>query len=283
MVKGEQWYEFHWEVVNTNRVKLFKDGREMRGRTQLRDGSIGWPLSMSGSLRSKLTRMTTFELVAENRAGKSASKNFTVKVSAHAPPKEPPAPRIVSFRVSPSTVKEGDWIKFFWVVENAKRIRLYDDVGEIDGRGWDLRENGAFSTTIRKTTTFRLLADNRAGRAMRKAFTVRVAKSKEPQGTCSIWGRLKGKWRQRVKERPKGPASMWTVEVFSFVAGSNKPINRASVTNGGVYRFRGLRAGKKYTVRPAWASIPLNGNVSCRAGRTHKGPEFRITGHPLID
>jgi hypothetical protein len=198
MVKGEQWHEFHWEVMNTDRVMLFHDGREMLGRTQLPDGSMGWPLSMSGSLRSKLTKITTYELVAENRAGESVSKKFTVKVAASEPPKAPPALRIASFRVSPATIKPGGWIKFYWEVENAESVRLYDDVGEIESReGWDFRENGTFSTTIKKTTTFRLFAEDRTGRTARKTFTVRVAGSAKPKqlsGVYTIQQRSNGRY-----------------------------------------------------------------------------------------
>ncbi|MFQ5467010.1 MAG: RICIN domain-containing protein [Kiloniellaceae bacterium] len=202
MLDGEQWYEFHWEVMNTDRVRLLKNDREMRGRVQLPDGSIGWPLSMSGSLKSKLTKMATYELVAENRTGRSVSRKFTVKVAGAAPPEAPPAPRIASFQVSPARVKPGGSIKFFWVVENAESVRLYDDVGEIETiEGWNFREDGTVSTTINKTTTFRLWAQNRAGRTVKRSFTVQVAsqaagsaKPKQLSGVYTIRQRSNGRY-----------------------------------------------------------------------------------------
>ena len=38
---GVHWHEFHWEVANTHRVRLFQNGTENPGRTQLSDGSMG--------------------------------------------------------------------------------------------------------------------------------------------------------------------------------------------------------------------------------------------------
>ncbi|MEN8133176.1 MAG: GUN4 domain-containing protein [Pseudomonadota bacterium] len=196
----------------------------------------------------------------------------------------PDAPEIVSFRVSPPTVKGGEWVKFYWEVENAESVRLYDDVGEIEQRGeWDFQENGTSSTTINKTTTFRLLAADRAGRTARKTFTVQVAGSTQPKGICSIKGKLEGRWRQRIRERPQGPSSIWTVDVGIYIAGSDRPFKMASVSNRGIYRFNDLSAGKEYTVRPFWASSPRQGKVSCTPGKTRKGPNFKITGGPLID
>ena len=91
MVSGERWYAFHWDVVNADRVRLFQDGKEMRGRIQLPDGSVGWPPSMPGALQLELKATTTYELVAEHRAGPPARRTFTVNVARLPSPTRPPA------------------------------------------------------------------------------------------------------------------------------------------------------------------------------------------------
>jgi len=185
IVDGEQWFAFYWEVVNAKRVRLFEGDNEIRGRIQLADGSIGWPLSMSGSMRTKLTRMTTYELVAEDRKGQSVSKEFTVKVELPVAVEPPRAPRIVSFRVSPARVRPGEFVKFYWDVENADSVKLFDDIGELDFRGeMESRVDGWYSQSINKTTTFRLLAKGRDGRTVQDTFVVRIAEPAVGQSTC---------------------------------------------------------------------------------------------------
>ncbi len=155
-IEGEQWHEFHWQVMNTDNVELIKDGTEMPGRTQLSDGRIGWPLSMSGSLRMRLKKLTTFELVATNRTGQSERKTFTVKGPFSTPPTKPPAqepedstfPRIHSFRVSPATAEPGGSIKFHWQVENEEMIRLFEGHHEIDLRGMGTRKVGEVGASL---------------------------------------------------------------------------------------------------------------------------------------
>ncbi len=315
--EGVQWHEFHWQVANTDRVKLFQDGAEIGGRSQRSDGTIGWPLSMSGGMRMRLKASTTFELIAEGADGSSVSKSQVAEVRATPtkPPKRPPgkspgtppgtppgkppgkspgkppgkpvSPSITLFRVSPAMAEPGGEIKFFWEVEHAQSIRLFEGDHEIDLRGIEdtLSTGGvaAFLTTIDETTTFRLEASDRTRRATSKSFTVKVEDADEPTAKCSIRGQLRGKWRQEVKEHPTGPASTWTVAVYAYVAGADRPVGQASVDSRGIYRVSDLVAGKSYRLRPNWDSIPRDVNVSCSAGQTREGPGINITGGPLLD
>ncbi len=313
VVDGTQVHEFHWEVANTHRVKLFRDGSEMGGRSQQPDGSVGWDLSMSGALRMRLKATATFELVAEDEAGNSVRQSQVAEVGVRkepgkrpgkepgkrpgkepgkqpappAPPGKLPSPSIQSFRVSPAMAAPGDEIKFYWEVENAQSIRLFEGDHEIDLRGLEdtLSTGGAaaFLTTIDETTTFRLEATDRARRATSKSFLVQVRGSAEPAETCSVRGQLEGKWRQQVRERPTGPESTWTVAIYVFADGSSQPVSHATVDPQGTYRISDLTAGKSYRLRPNWDSVPRQGNVSCSAGQTQEGPRFRITGRPLTD
>lgn len=91
----------------------------------------------------------------------------------------PAVPRIVNFRVSPPTIRPGGEVRFFWKVENAARIRLYEDGRETDLRSPDSDlqvMDGWFSTTLKDTTTYRLVAENLAGKTMQKTFVVHVAR-----------------------------------------------------------------------------------------------------------
>lgn len=306
--EGVQWHEFHWQVVNTHRVRLFADGSEMPGRSQQSDGSIGWNLSMSGTMRMRLKATTTFELVAENQAGGSVSERRVAEVGSPKGPGKPPrepapetlemsetsetsekpsSPTIKVFRVRPATAEPGAEIQLAWDVENAHSIRIFEGDHEIDLRGLEntLSTGGVagLSTTIDQTTTFRLVAADRYRRTASKTFTVRVGGAAEPGARCVVEGRLEGKWRQEIRERPTGPATPWTVAVYVFAAGSDRPAGHATVDNQGVYRVSDLSAGTSYRLRPDWDSVPREANISCRAGETRQGPRFRITGSPRID
>ncbi len=288
---GVQWHTFHWDVANTMKVKLFQDGSEIPGRSQLRDGSVGWPLSMSGALRMRLKAPATFKLVATDRAGHSVSQIQRSEVGNRPPTTtSPPAdatPRILSFRATPTTIERGGSVAFSWEVETAQSIRLFEGDHEVDLRGLErtLSTGGhaVFSTTIDETTTFRLTASDHNRRATSKSITVRVERTAEPVGTCDVHGQLTGRWQQQVQEHPTDPASTWTVAVYAFVDGSDRPAAHASVSSEGTYQFRDLIAGKRYRIKPNWDAVPRQVHISCRAGQTQKGPPFRVTGRPLID
>ena len=79
------WVELGWNTEGADRVRLLRDGREMRGRHQLPSGEIGWPLSMDGGLKIRLKRPAVFELIASNDAGQ-------VSKTAETGPTRPQAP-----------------------------------------------------------------------------------------------------------------------------------------------------------------------------------------------
>jgi hypothetical protein len=250
---------------------------------------------MSGAMRTRLKTTTTFELVAEGRAGTSASKRIVVEVAfrkkpgkpPEETPEEPPSPRITSFRVSPAAAAPGGEIGFYWEVENAQSIRLFEGDAEIDLRGLEdsLSTGGvaALRTTIDETTIFRLVASGRDRRTTSKSFTVQVKERAEPAAHCAVRGQLEGKWRQQISEHPTGPATTWTVAIYVFAAGSDQPAGHAVVDSRGIYRVSDLIAGERYRLRPDWDSVPRQANVSCDAGQTRTGPGFRITGGPRLD
>lgn len=207
-------------------------------------------------------------------------------------PQKLPWPKIKKFWITPAVSKPGDQITFHWHVENADSIRLYEDLGDDDLGDIELRggpRNGvldsSFSTTLDKTTTFLLVAADRAGRKTGKNFIAQVTGSTKPKETCTISGKLTGKWRQEIREREYGPLSTWTVRVYIYDGNSELAFAVASVkttpvTYNGTYSFEKLEAGKDYTIKPEWTSTPSQGIASCSAGKTKKGPSFLITGKP---
>ena len=294
--EGVQWHELHWQVTGTDRVRLFADGNEMPGRSQQADGSLGWPLSMSGGMRMQLKATTTFVLVAESQSGDSVRARRVAEVEPrNRPPKspgesmgqDPELPTIRVFRAEPTRVEPGSEIHFAWEVENAHLIRIFEGDHEIDLRGLEstLSTGGAavLSTTIDETTTFRLEAISRSRRAASKSLTIRVDATAEPEGPCSVEGRLAGDWRQEVREHPTGPKTLWTVAVYLFAADADRPSGHASIDDRGHYRIEGLEAGASYRLRPDWESTPRQATVSCGAGEALRGPTFRITGGPVLD
>ena len=197
---GGEWIEFSWRTKNADRVRLYHDGREIKGRSQLSNGEFGFPTTLTGGFKSQHSKSATYELVVENEHGK-ATKTIAVSAAGANPTPSPSRPKIVSFRASPTMVEAGKDVKFFWEVKDAQTVRLYDNHGELESRiqlrngtyGWPLTMPGAFSTTQNKTTTYTLTAKNRVGKTTRKTLTVRV-KASQLRGTYTIQQKSNGRY-----------------------------------------------------------------------------------------
>ncbi|MBL0716720.1 MAG: RICIN domain-containing protein, partial [Desulfosarcina sp.] len=182
-----------------DRVRLYHDGREVKGRSQLPNGELGFPTSLMGGFKSQHSKSATYELVAENNQGK-ASKSIVVPAVGVKPPPSP-LPEIISFRAIPSPVEAGKDVRFYWEVKGAETVRIYDDYGEMEGRiqldngtfGWPLTMPGAFMTSQKKTATYKLVAENREGKKTIKTFTVRV-KNPQLRGTYTIQQKSNGRF-----------------------------------------------------------------------------------------
>ena len=184
---GGEWIEFSWRTKDVDRVRLYRDGREIKGRSQLSNGEFGFPTLLTGGFKTQNSKSATYELVAENEQGK-ANKTIVVPVTGAESPSPTSRPKIVSFRVSPRTIEAGKMVKFFWEVKDAETVRLYDDYGEMETRisdGWPLTTSGYHGTTQEKTVTYKLVAENREGKTTTKTFTVRVRAS-QLRGTHTI-------------------------------------------------------------------------------------------------
>lgn len=289
-VKGESWQQISWSTSDVDGVKLFKDGKQIPGRVQLEDGSIGWPSSMA-ELKMKLKQDATFELIVENELGVISRKVVEFKMPAKNETKETGKlkvrhyPSIKEFYITPNKVKAGDSITFSWDVKDSSRIRLYDDVGEIDLRSEHKRNGGltsAFSTTIDKTTRFKLVAMDGNKKPAVKAFTVEVEKPTN-LSPCNVSGKLTGKWRQKVRETPKGPLSTWVVNLYIFEGNDKRPFAKGRVNKNGHYNINNLDRAKSYTIKPDWKSTPEKINFSCDSDQPQSNFNFNITGSPRLD
>ncbi|WP_223421522.1 hypothetical protein [Tateyamaria pelophila] len=66
---GHTWLTFSWDTRNVIRVILLEGGREMESRTQLSDGSFGWPAKMPPAFSIR-TNSGNFTLRVENQLGR---------------------------------------------------------------------------------------------------------------------------------------------------------------------------------------------------------------------
>ena len=96
---------------------------------------------------------------------------------------QPTAPEIIEFRVGPSRVRPGDFVSFFWRVEDATRVTLSDDFGVLEDSD-RLIANGASSIALNETTTFRLVAVNCKGQSDDRTFRVRVISAPKSSDGC---------------------------------------------------------------------------------------------------
>jgi len=194
-------------------------------------------------------------------------------------------PRIVSFSVIPNSVKRGEFVSFFWEVRNAERVRLFDDFGEIESRimlpngefGWPLSESGAYSESVDKSITYKLVAENRDGRKTARSVTVRLVKAKQ---FCTVLGRVTGT-PVRVRLLPNGPLETFRLkQVGVFVPGERTPKFRTRVDRNGQYKFQRLPAGQEFRIAPLgwnWRYDRRNEMISCRAGQSVR-VNFHIVG-----
>lgn len=70
----QHWNEVRWKTSGAERVILYKNGKEIKGRSQLSNGEFGWPLSMEGGIRFKGNNPDQYKLVAENDFGVVSEK-----------------------------------------------------------------------------------------------------------------------------------------------------------------------------------------------------------------
>jgi hypothetical protein len=175
----QHWNEIRWKTTDAERVILYKNGKEMKSRSQLANGEIGWPLSMEGGIRFKGNNPAQYKLVAENSFGLVSEKLDTKLLSENSISSG--LPEILNFNIELQNSSSGDIANFYWQTKGAHQVRLFDDVGEIESRielsngtyGWPLEMNGEMKEALNRSVAYRIVATNEAG-SVSKSFKVTV-------------------------------------------------------------------------------------------------------------
>jgi hypothetical protein len=183
-------------------------------------------------------------------------------------------------------VQRGGSVTLSWDVQNADRVRLFDNPGEIESgnllpggqRGRPLSMSGEESLSIDKATTFRLLALDRDGRRVAATATVRLLNA--PSVSCRIFGRVSGT-PVRARLSPSGPMETFKLtQVGAFVPGERDAKFRTRVDAQGNYRFSQLPGNQELRIAPlggGWRYDSRNEMVSCLAGKSFR-VDFAIEG-----
>jgi hypothetical protein len=222
----------------------------------------------------RLEKVSTCDGAAVKEPAKEATKEPTEgpeKASEKAPEKAPEKarekadgpPQIVAFKVTPDRVQRGGSVTLSWDVQNADRVRLFDNPGEIESgnllpggqRGRPLSMSGEESLSIDKATTFRLLALDRDGRRVAATATVRLLNA--PSVSCRIFGRVSGT-PVRARLSPSGPMETFKLtQVGAFVPGERDAKFRTRVDAQGNYRFFPAARQSGVTHRPSGWRLAL--------------------------
>lgn len=270
------WIEFNWEIEGADRVKLYKEGVEIKSRSQRSNGEIGWPLSMAGSFKSQHKKSAIYELVGENDKGK-VSEKLDIKLKKKRIPPTYKQPMILDFRVEPPRIKPGGQVSFYWQVKNAYQVRLYDSFGEIKSGiqlpkgnyGWPLSMNAAYSENLNKSETYKLVVTGKNGTVSR---TVKVL---VPYSKCKLNVNITGKYTKYTTG----------ISVFKVIPGNTRkflfksPVKRFHKEGKIFYKsIIDVLPGNYYLVPYGGGKDkhgdfgvmykPRNINYSCRDGKT---------------
>lgn len=220
-----QWNEFTWKTEEAERVKLYRDDIEMKGRSQLPNGDIGWPVSMKGGLKLKAKSGAVYKLVALNRQGE-VSKAVETKILDNVTSTAVALPEIVVFNIKKTKDSSGDWATFYWKTKGAYKVQLFDDYGALESGivldkgnyGWPLQMDGAVQESLPKTTTYRLVATSKAG-SVSESFTATIEEK-----SCPVIVTVTGKLSEYTDH----------INVYEVVPGSShkllfqKPVSQVS-------------------------------------------------------
>ena len=114
-----------------------------------------------------------YTVVAENSAGKSVKKTFTVQMI------EPVLVKINKFEISPLEVEEGGKVSMSWQVEKASKIEF----SYTGSQPYSLDPAGTTEIPVVAKTTFTLKATDANGKSVTKTITVQVKKPADSNPT----------------------------------------------------------------------------------------------------
>lgn len=118
-------------------------------------------VAVSGSVNVTPAMSTRYQLVAKNRQGQTIDKLVVVTVRAASP-----APKIISFSASKTTITPGEAITLSWQTENATRV-VIKPLGNAAAQG---------SQTInpQTATTYTLIAISADGQHVEQALAINI-------------------------------------------------------------------------------------------------------------
>jgi hypothetical protein len=134
----------HWETQNAELVEIAGIGR----------------VPLSGSRPIEPSQTANYVLIATNKQGRTAKKEILITVVIE-------APRIVSFRASPSSINQGASSTLSWQTENARSVHI-DGIGRVE-------LSGSMKVRPDKSATYTLIAENEQGANIKKEVTVAVS------------------------------------------------------------------------------------------------------------
>lgn len=282
----KSWIEISWHTEGADRVRLYKDGKELKGRAQLSDGAIGWPVSSNRGFKLQLQSPARFELVAKNEQGE-VSRAVDVEAQSEEGTPATGGPEIVEFRVEPEEVASGDPVRFYWQTRNAYRVELHDEHGVMESRivlpkgnfGWPLSMDGAVSESPTESTTYRLVAVGKAG-SVSESAQVRVA-----GGGCHVQVTISGRYAKYTdgvgvfRAGPRGPGEFLFDNAVSTVRdhrvsrdrSSPQVFQKASFTAPPGEYFLVPRGGGQDNLGPFSVLYrPGRSRITCTAGGTER-------------
>jgi hypothetical protein len=152
VMRGEQ-VRLQWSATNADGLRL--------------DGE---PVPSSGSRTVSPAQTTTYRLVAFGAAGKSESREVTVRVN------EPAAAPAIQFTGDRDHIILGQSVRLQWSVTGASRIWIEPDLGSVDA-------DGKRSVSPQRPTEYLITADGPGGTArdrFRVSIDARPHQSPEP-------------------------------------------------------------------------------------------------------
>jgi hypothetical protein len=134
----------HWETQNAEIVEIAGIGR----------------VPLSGSWPIEPSQTANYVLIATNEQGHTVKKEIRITVVIE-------APRIVSFRASPSGITHGASSTLSWQTENARSVHI-DGIGRVE-------LSGSMRVRPSQTAAYTLIAENEQGANIKKEVTVAVS------------------------------------------------------------------------------------------------------------
>lgn len=115
-------------------------------------------VNTSGSKKVKPENTAKYVLIARNEAGRSVQKEVEVRVAIA-------RPKILSFKAAPLAIQKGQSSSLQWRTADAEQVTL---------GGVAVSPSGSKKVNPNQTTTYEVVAVNRAGESERRTLTVRV-------------------------------------------------------------------------------------------------------------